>query len=337
MVHIQGPQTPWTPQCVLGRRQSTYIFLFILGLFKILFKSKELQHHNYKVDTKLHENFKNSIVAKEAAPIPKKQTSLFRLRDVLDDLVFVSGFWQVDGNPKHDVSFYESGVFNTLQALTTLFWPQSPKITFLHNVLPNTTLYQAFQSFSKQVLFVFETTPQRYQTKAIELAKLCQRQSTDIMDNCKKGNKPAKHFHRLEDSSLDIWSQILNVWISKLHFLNVALEQNPSKQYFSWIDGGLAGRINMTSLPFVQINSDSVWMRGSSMCFNGTPIAFRGGLIISRREPLIELITSFYATLETILVEQINLCWDEESIITRLYHNTMNEAGFQNIHKLEGI
>jgi hypothetical protein len=41
--------------------------------------------------------------------------ALFLVKDILNEFVVVSGFWKVDKNVKHNLTFYEKGVKETLE------------------------------------------------------------------------------------------------------------------------------------------------------------------------------------------------------------------------------
>jgi hypothetical protein len=265
-------------------------------------------------------------------------TSLFLVKDILNDLVVVSGFWKVDKNVKHDFNYYEKGVKETLE-----YFRQFPSVHFFHNIhltMNSSSSEQeriiasilrehvaAHHGANSHTEFIYRTTEDlQLYPEALQFAQKCQEQNNTKIP-CGKAEKSKKHHQRLKESSVVDWAHILAVWMSKLWVMQHAMQHNPQAKYFVWIDGGILSRTELQVpmrqrfLSTVGLDPHHVWMRPSGMNFNCTPIQFRAGIIMGARAPLEQLILRFHEEVQTILAsDEEPLCYDEESIITRVYN-----------------
>jgi hypothetical protein len=262
----------------------------------------------------------------------------FLVKDILNDLVVVSGFWKVDKNVKHNLTYYEKGVKETLE-----FFRQFPSVHFFHNIhLTNSSSSSeqeriiasilrdhaaAHQGANSHTELIYRPTEDlQLYPEALQFAKKCQEQDNTHIP-CGKGEKSKKHHQRLTESSVEDWAHIVAVWISKLWGMQHAMKHNPQAKYFVWIDGGIFSRtelqvpLHQRFLSTVGLDPHHVWMRPSGMNFNCTPIQFNAAIIMGAREPLEQLIVRFYEEVQTILgSDDEPLCYDEEAIITRVYN-----------------
>lgn len=260
------------------------------------------------------------------------------LQDVLDDLVVVSGYWQVNGNPKRSVSHYRKSVEDTLDYLR-LF----PHSLFYHNIDNINSDRHSEDSSLARVLTqkIYNTTTlvhwpieeKLLWKEAIGLMEICQQQD-DSLSNCVHQNKAIRNHASLLDTMgkedhRDVadasWTKVVAIWISKFEILLDAMRARyPDKNYFAWLDGGLATRIPAflgQFIPYSVIDDEHVFLRSSIMCFNGSIVPFRAGIMVGERTVLEELVKSFRQELDLLLQgkERPHLCYDEEMIMASMY------------------
>lgn len=250
-------------------------------------------------------------------------TSLIQLGTIIQhqNFMVVSGYWKVEANPKHSASYYNDSVSQTLRYFQKYF----NSVVFYHNINLNSSSQDPLASLLRQqerlgtvhpVYRPIEELPRIHES--LQLAEKCQRQNDKTFIKCTKGDKARKHYARLVQSNPEVMRKIFAVWISKLDHLSEVMNQYTKPEYFAWLDGGLLGRLDMEwFIPQTLLDKHHVFMRHSSMCFNGTQIAFRGGIIVGARQPLQQMVQGFMEELQAVVQSPNDLCFDEESILTR--------------------
>jgi hypothetical protein len=279
------------------------------------------------------------------------------IHTIMDQLTVVSGYWQIPGQSKHSVDFYNERVMHMLDTLHNWSHQYHTRVVFYHDFdvdMEDVNVYLEDQHPILQKMMwhwrndtttgTDTTTTTRFFVpmyksadallvrEARQLVEQCERQPLNSSSSLgqPKRDKTIKHRQRLNSSEPDSWMRVVSVWLSKLALVKeVLLKDNPAlstslgnsaqQQYVAWVDGGL----DKTLLQFaatVMVDSTRIAFRRSQMLFNQQNVQYRGGIVIGPRDLFLQMIDRFYEKLEVVLHDQEALCFDEEAILTRMYN-----------------
>jgi len=225
---------------------------------------------------------------------------------IINDLLFVTGYWKLERNAKRSVRYYQKSINKTLDYLESI----QAHVIYFHNNNPKSTRTK------RHIKFIYKPTSQLLFEQAKGLIRMCQRQKKGLLPH---EDKATRHYSRMKASGAETWTQVVAIWISKLALLRDIIQQH-QHNYFAWIDAGLYERIP-NSLPTLlnqTIDNRVVWFRPSPMTFNHASVPVRAGIMIGHRQPLLRFIDAYLTTLESILQSNEPLCYCEEAIFTQM-------------------
>jgi hypothetical protein len=224
---------------------------------------------------------------------------------------YVTGFWKLDKNTRHDMSYYYKLIprlFNKLRDRNIVFFYEDDEILEYIKTVCKTEHFIPIK--------LLLTDLPTYELSACYLES-CKRQDKSILN--KKFEKGARHYNNdyLKNGE-DNYRKLITIWTSKLLLIQRIISENPfNSDIFVWTDIGITKRpIQVRSLNY---DMSKVHVNPAPECitFMNKPLKIAGGFMISGKETWLKFIPIYISKLEE--MKESNYAHDDESIMALIY------------------
>jgi hypothetical protein len=224
---------------------------------------------------------------------------------------YVTGFWKLDKNTRHDMSYYYKLIprlFNKLRNRNIVFFYEDDEIL---EYIKSVCKTEHFISI-KLLLTDLPT----YDLSAYYLES-CKRQDKRILN--KQFEKGARRY-RIDylKNGEDNYRKLITIWTSKLYLIKRIIESNPfNSDIFVWTDIGITKRpIQIRNLNY-DMSKVHTNRPPNIITFMNKPLKIAAGFIISGKMSWLKFISLYEYKLEEL--KESNYAYDEESIMALIY------------------
>lgn len=237
-------------------------------------------------------------------------------------ITFVSGYFHVPGNKKHDLKHYLKNVKLTLENYLNdcnlVFFYNNDK--FLKHVKKNIK--------TKNVVYIKRNINQLKTFKISKnyLDSIKNQDNKELIEkyNCSnKMEKGLRHYNReLKKSGENNCRKIFTIWTSKIFLVEEIIKMNPfNTEYFAWIDCGFDKFKKKRNI--LEINpSQFLLLPGAALTYYNEKINFSASLIYGNKNIWNKIIPLYQK--EIVKHKDSNYGHDEETIINLVYKKNKN-------------
>lgn len=298
----------------------------------------EKQPHDETASASKFVNIANSKSSKKKEglkTVPSKLQQKLKVKDILDDLMVVSGFWLVPDNPKHGEQVFKSNLRLTFDYLKVTY----PHVTFFHGLGDDLTadfwLDKLILDHQDYFKMIHANPSETFFNESQVLIQQCAQQAATKIKKYPKStclfrkNKFPRHIRRYRRAP-QAWRHVLAIWIAKFHYVKQAIE-NTTYPYYVWIDGGIGGWANKNDKFFWrkvhehEFDPRYIYALDNMACAQDDRVNDQLKLVakymLGGRQAWLQLIDKFYKKLYKILKTDFKECIDEEIILTWLFND----------------
>lgn len=235
--------------------------------------------------------------------------------NLVQNTLFVSGYWHVAGNQKRNYSAYLDNLNDTLRMIRG-----GHLVFYTSEVDKFDKLFQTCQDLNIQLEIIESEVSSLPAAKlAKELTQQASRMNIDSLEflTLPSKEKGIAHFKRDLQPDAFVYQQMLTIWLSKIALVNNHLNASP---FCAWIDAGFSRvryeRSNC-NLQKLRTTDGRIGFYRSPMSFFGSPLPVSAGFLHANKEHWQTLSSLFIETLE--LFKSIPYAVDEEIIISEIH------------------
>ena len=225
---------------------------------------------------------------------------------------YVTGFWEVKNNVKHNIPHYKKYIpktFNRLRDKNVIFFYEDDEIlTYIKSICKN----EHFISI-KLLLTDLPTYELSY-----DLLNSCKNQDNAYLKSINdKREKGLKHYNReYLKSGEDAYRGIISIWTSKVLLIEKVIELNPfNSDVFFWCDSAITKcKFNIRKINY---NMNIINTNRSCDKYMGKLLKHAAGLMVSSKSTWLILIELYKKKLNEI--KDSNYAHDEETILYLIY------------------
>lgn len=240
--------------------------------------------------------------------------------DLVQNTLFVSGYWQVAGNQKRDLNVYLDNLRDTLKMI------KGGRLIFYTSVMDKADEITAFCRKLSIDVQIIESSISSLPAadKAESFTEQAFKMNIDRLSFLTLPSKEKGIAHYRRDLKPDpfVYQQMLTIWLSKFELVNNHLD---GEEYCAWIDAGFSRvryeRSNC-NLQKLKIKNDKISFYSSPMTFFGQPIPVSAGFLHANKGCWLTFLKIFRQC--TISFKNLPYPIDEEIIIAEVYSRNPN-------------
>jgi hypothetical protein len=226
-----------------------------------------------------------------------------------DKKTYISGFWYIEGNVKHDIDHYTTFIPLTLEMLKDQYIVFFYQDDFILELVKKTVR-------TKDIIYI-KITVQELPTYEImnDYVSSIKNQKTEELNTYKeKGvNHYIKHYI---PSGHESYRRTITVWTSKLYLIEQVIRENPfHTNTFAWVDAGFSK--NKKEINKYQFHENKLNATTSKLRYYGNQIFIMANFMVGSAESWMKVIPLYKQK----VVEQkdSNYGHDEETLLFLVY------------------